>query len=60
MSLEQGSSKSKMPLGQALSLVETPGFFSGGNYPTLLLVGDLKLGLSTRYLPRSLDLEIGS
>jgi hypothetical protein len=46
-----------MPLGQALTL-GTPGFFSGGNYPTLFLVGDLKLGLSTRYLPRNLNLEI--
>jgi len=48
-----------MPLGQALTL-GTPCFFLGGHYPTLLLVGDLKLGLSTRYLPRSLDLEIGA
>jgi len=39
---------------------EAPGFFLGGHYPTLLLVGDLKLGLSTRYLPKSLDLKIGA
>jgi hypothetical protein len=39
---------------------EAPGFFLGGHYPTLLLVGDLKLGLSTRYLPKNLDQKIGA
>ncbi len=57
MPLERGSSKSKCPSGRHALTFGTPDFFLGGHSPTLLLVGDLKLGLSTRYLPRSLDLK---